>query len=569
MKAMWVLLVVCVVACCGANHEGVTDVTPDTVPPDDTVDVAVEVATSDTDTKSLDTTCIPNCAGKECADDGCGGSCGTCPKGETCEDGWCQGGGCEPTCSWQDECGADGCGGVCGLCGEGVECHGTKFGWRCTIPCELFTCPAGEICLFGYCFDQECTEDEDCGDGPETYCDEFLQCRKRSACETSEDCWGWKKKGYCDPNTMLCVYDGHCWDDGDCPGGTCDADHWCRGHTCYDLWSDEGPGCPPDEPICELPSGERPRCDGGICSSCVAPCVFDHECPEDTLCKGSQCWTLGNDCDLDSECDEGSYCHPGCSPLKPACETEADCGGTLCLVGFCTGDQVVECDSDAACEAWDEGVSCQDGVCKPVDACVIDSQCGPGEYCAHVCQPLPELPECKVDADCTEGQVCQSETCADPPECIYDVQCPVGHVCEEQRCYNDQGVCAWLEKGPGFCDDGDPCTDDSCDAEQGCLHSRYAVGWMVATRETAALARQLIKETYLKQGVNPGELTIHADRGSPMKAKSTALLMADLGVTKSHSRPHVSDDNPFSESQFKTLKYRPEFPARFGSSSYQ
>ena len=97
------------------------------------------------------------------------------------------------------------------------------------------------------------------------------------------------------------------------------------------------------------------------------------------------------------------------------------------------------------------------------------------------------------------------------------------------------------------------------------IFSRYAVGWMVATRETAALARQLIEETYLKQDVNPGELTIHADRGSPMKAKSTALLMADLGVTKSHSRPHVSDDNPFSESQFKTLKYRPEFPARFGS----
>ena len=97
------------------------------------------------------------------------------------------------------------------------------------------------------------------------------------------------------------------------------------------------------------------------------------------------------------------------------------------------------------------------------------------------------------------------------------------------------------------------------------IFSRYAVGWMVATRETAALARQLIEETCLKQDVLPGELTLHADRGSPMKAKSTALLMADLGITRSHSRPYVSDDNPFSESQFKTLKYRPEFPDRFGS----
>jgi len=97
------------------------------------------------------------------------------------------------------------------------------------------------------------------------------------------------------------------------------------------------------------------------------------------------------------------------------------------------------------------------------------------------------------------------------------------------------------------------------------IFSRYTVGWMVATKENATLAQQLIAETVLKQGVVPGELTIHSDRGSPMKAKSTALLMADLGIIKSHSRPHVSDDNPFSESQFKTLKYCPEFPARFGS----
>jgi len=96
------------------------------------------------------------------------------------------------------------------------------------------------------------------------------------------------------------------------------------------------------------------------------------------------------------------------------------------------------------------------------------------------------------------------------------------------------------------------------------IFSRYAVGWMVAPRENAALAQELIAETVLKHEVEPGSLTIHSDRGSPMKAKSTALLMADLGVTKSHSRPHVSDDNPFSESQFKTMKYSPEFPGPFG-----
>lgn len=97
------------------------------------------------------------------------------------------------------------------------------------------------------------------------------------------------------------------------------------------------------------------------------------------------------------------------------------------------------------------------------------------------------------------------------------------------------------------------------------IFSRYVVGWMVAHRESADLAKRLIRETIEKQGIAPGQLVIHADRGSSMASKPVALLMADLGVTKTHSRPHVSNDNPYSESQFKTLKYRPEFPSRFGS----
>ncbi len=97
------------------------------------------------------------------------------------------------------------------------------------------------------------------------------------------------------------------------------------------------------------------------------------------------------------------------------------------------------------------------------------------------------------------------------------------------------------------------------------IFSRYVVGWMVADGESAALAKRLIADTCRKQNIAPDQLTIHADRGSSMTSKPVALLMADLGITKTHSRPHVSDDNPFSESQFKTLKYRPEFPDRFGS----
>jgi putative transposase len=97
------------------------------------------------------------------------------------------------------------------------------------------------------------------------------------------------------------------------------------------------------------------------------------------------------------------------------------------------------------------------------------------------------------------------------------------------------------------------------------VFSRYVVGWMVAHRETAELAEQLMAETIRKQEVEPGQLTIHADRGTSMRSKCVGLLLSDLGVTKTHSRPHVSNDNPYSESQFKTMKYRPEFPKTFGS----
>ncbi len=97
------------------------------------------------------------------------------------------------------------------------------------------------------------------------------------------------------------------------------------------------------------------------------------------------------------------------------------------------------------------------------------------------------------------------------------------------------------------------------------VFSRYVVGWMVADGESAELASRLIADSCAKQGIQPGQLIIHADRGSSMTSKPVAFLMADLGVTKTHSRPHVSDDNPYSESHFRTLKYRPGFPARFGS----
>ena len=100
------------------------------------------------------------------------------------------------------------------------------------------------------------------------------------------------------------------------------------------------------------------------------------------------------------------------------------------------------------------------------------------------------------------------------------------------------------------------------------IFSRYVVGWTLANRECSSVAHALIEETCRRHGIAPDQLTLHADRGSPMMSKPVAFLLADLAITKSHSRPHVSDDNPFSETQFKTMKYRPDFPPRFGSEEH-
>jgi putative transposase len=97
------------------------------------------------------------------------------------------------------------------------------------------------------------------------------------------------------------------------------------------------------------------------------------------------------------------------------------------------------------------------------------------------------------------------------------------------------------------------------------IFSRYVVGWMIAQRELGALAKRLIKDTCGKQQIEPDQLIIHSDRGPSMTSKPVALLLSDLGVTKSHNRPYVSNDNPYSEAHFKTLKYCPQFPGRFGS----
>lgn len=97
------------------------------------------------------------------------------------------------------------------------------------------------------------------------------------------------------------------------------------------------------------------------------------------------------------------------------------------------------------------------------------------------------------------------------------------------------------------------------------VFSRYVVGWMIAQRESSILAKELIETSCQRQGIDRQQLVLHSDRGSSMTSKTVAQLLVDLGVEKSHSRPHVSNDNPYSEAQFKTMKYRPDYPDRFGS----
>ncbi len=97
------------------------------------------------------------------------------------------------------------------------------------------------------------------------------------------------------------------------------------------------------------------------------------------------------------------------------------------------------------------------------------------------------------------------------------------------------------------------------------IYSRYVPGWMVAAGESAELAKKLIADTIKSQGIGPKTLSIHADRGTSMTSKPVAALLVGLGVARTHSRPHVSNDNPYSEAAFKTLKYCPAFPERFGS----
>lgn len=441
---------------------------------------SVEVRGSDlepTDEKVGDL-CVPHCLDEgaviPCGLDGCGGSCGECPSDAHCSAGRCTQG-CMPNCNGA-VCGPDGCGGQCGSCGPGLEClYGEPFDRWCGVRCIDGACPEGQYCLKGNCITKECTTDSDCGNTSETFCDKYLQCVKYPKCSESLNCSFNNKHSYCNEETGLCRFDGNCWDDADCPVGACGEDHWCDPILCG---QDDSKGCPPHKPVCSFLSPEEPCDTAPYCSTCELPCFLDSDCGPGEWCYSGDCRALtyiSNDCHMDSECAEGEYCHPGCVPLPASCNTNADCDtGHACLAGHCGLDVLEPCQTDSQCALlFEEPYACLDGMCQPTEFCWSDSQCPEGDHCGPglKCAPMPEVHECYMNSDCPAGLICpDGEHCTEPPECYYSIQCPEGHVCANQVCQNDQGVCAWLEKGPEFCNDNDPCTKDTCDAVTGCQH---------------------------------------------------------------------------------------------------
>lgn len=429
----------------------------------------------------------PDFCRTDCQSPACGGECSPgCDSNHWCEPftGRCEPT-CTPICSDDYECGNDGCGWTCGECEPDMQCLGTLWGRKCSLPCVAESdCWDGAICVFNVCMDPECSVDTDCGDADEFYCDKYLHCASYIPCVEKLDCPHLKRSGrfyYCDKDRGVCALGGDCWDSDDCLlGATCGDDHWCTVPYCSA--APEYPGCPPHIPVCDYWRGEE-LCGNRMCIPCSYPCMFDSECDLDLdiICKRGRCSPyLGYRCFFDSDCPAGQYCNADwCEDYPTPCIDESDCSGPyeLCIIGFCfefAPEGIQECTDDSECTYF-EGWHCDSGLCKPIQYCVDDSHCANGMYCyMQECRSESTIPECQIDSDCPAGQICEHSAeyeCVDPPECFYSLQCPDGYVCEDRICYNDMGKCAWVEKGPDYCNDDDPSTEDSCDPDLGCVNT--------------------------------------------------------------------------------------------------
>ena len=409
--------------------------------------------------------CTPDCEGKECGDDGCDGDCGSCPEAApTCKEGKCVVD-CEPDCA-QKECGDDGCGGDCGECDDGLGCTEDKCQeGQCSVELQQFFCLVEGICV------PSGTK------APANLCTECLP-------NTATDGWTAAEDGTPCGGTKICFQGACCDGAANCGDRECGADG-CGG-TCGE--------CPDGLPICDE--------DSGVCISDCVPSCDGNECGDDG------CGTACGECVKGYECaaiDEGTECLAQCGAL---CEGKA-CGvagvSGECECGTCFDDHLCTDDEcvDGACAYVDNNVECDDG-----NPCTGNDMCQGGSCQGDLLPPEQLVVEeclCLSDEDCEEledGDVCngtlECNGAAIPPVCQVVqgsiLECDDGNPCTENACDPDNGcvfaadndadcsdenVCNGLETcsngnclpgQPLECDDANPCMDDSCDQQQGCLN---------------------------------------------------------------------------------------------------
>lgn len=416
--------------------------------------------------------CVPQCEGRACGDDGCGGVCGACDDGVECVAGRCDVP-CAPTCDGRD-CGGDGCGGVCGMCEDEQVC---TAGGACNDP------PAS-------CGDAVCDPDEDCSTCPA----DCGQCCGDGACVAGvgEDCstcpadCGCGEGEACDERQCVpvCVPQcagRDCGPDG-CGGvcGDCDAGEECQQGVCRDLCQPDcegrvcgGDGCGGSCGMCE--AGEA--CDDGVCGAVCSP-----DC-DGRVCGPDGCGGFCGNCGVGAFCTEAGQCEAVCMPSCDGRRCGDDgCGG---LCGVCGPDEA--CDADGQCgpvcepacggrQCGDDGCGGVCGMCPDGEACAAGGVCVGGDGCdcedgicvEGRCRDEAEL--CSPDNPaglCPGGLFCLAGACADGGAGCGVANptgaCPLGEACRD-------GVCEPLDDA-ALCDDGNACTDDLFDpVRNGCVH---------------------------------------------------------------------------------------------------
>ena len=503
LNLSWLASVVLVVTCCSSAREPTPAITGDgwsVVSVEEVVsDNSGPDASPDVGSGEVEP-CEPECGGKECGPDGCGGVCGECSGGYQCgSTGKCV---CLPDCGGK-ECGANGCGGLCGKCLEGELCLEGKCepAWECTTieecfpyvcqvdagkcaPCtsDAHCAPAGAVCepLTGLCV--ECVLDQDCS--PFHYCEDNV-CVALPPCQIDADC---EEGQICDPETGQCFQCAPqcggkmCGSDG-CGGqcGSCQPEELCVEGKCEEPAACTGPeDCTPF--VCDPATGKCAKCtedtqcgEGMVCDTddgeCVE-CVSGDDCPPLHQCVDKKCEPLPP-CAAEEPCPNGMTCDPDsgvCVPCAPQCDGK-NCGPDSCggVCGLCADTEVC---SGGVCQVVSDcsKEECFPLICNPelgqCTTCENDDQCGAPWLCD------PESGECVAcvnDDNCPGNQQCIEHVCEPPPPCQSDEDCPEGKECDQLA-----GLCVGCTPG---CTNK-PCGPDGCGGECGeCPDGQQCVEW--------------------------------------------------------------------------------------------